>query len=110
MPITGIDISTLNGDINYLAAKKADLGFVMVKASQGHALYSRVTERAYAVTGKYPSLSYHRSRLTVSRHLGQNVRRKKYRCTFLVAFLKQRIKFPLHKRIESARGLVEDVE
>ena len=41
MPITGIDISTLNGDINYLAVKKANIGFVMVKASQGHALYSK---------------------------------------------------------------------
>ena len=41
MPITGIDISTLNGDINYLAAKKANIGFAIVKASQGHALYSK---------------------------------------------------------------------
>lgn len=41
MPIMGIDISTLNGDINFLAVKKAGVGFAMVKASQGHALYSK---------------------------------------------------------------------
>ena len=41
IPILGIDVSTLNGDINFLAIKKAGVGFAMVKASQGHALYSK---------------------------------------------------------------------
>ena len=40
MPLFGIDVSTLNGDINFLAAKYAGVRFAMVKASQGHSLYS----------------------------------------------------------------------
>lgn len=40
MPLFGIDVSTLNGDLNFLAVKYAGVRFAMVKASQGHSLYS----------------------------------------------------------------------
>jgi len=41
MPIFGIDLSSYNRQINYAAAKIAGVRFAMVKASQGHSLYSR---------------------------------------------------------------------
>lgn len=41
MPLFGIDVSTNNGDFNHIAAKIAGVRFAMVKASQGHSLYSK---------------------------------------------------------------------
>ncbi len=41
MPLFGIDVSTNNGIINHTAAKIAGVRFAMVKATQGHSLYSK---------------------------------------------------------------------
>ncbi len=39
MALFGIDVSTYNSSINYVAAKQAGVRFAMVKATQGHSLY-----------------------------------------------------------------------
>lgn len=41
MPIFGIDVSKNNGNLNFAAIRSSGVRFVMVKASQGHTLYSR---------------------------------------------------------------------
>lgn len=41
MPLFGVDVSTNNGEVNYTAMKYAGIQFAMVKASQGHSLYTK---------------------------------------------------------------------
>lgn len=41
MPLFGIDVSTNNGFINHNAVKLAGVRFAMIKATQGHSLYSK---------------------------------------------------------------------
>lgn len=41
MPLFGVDVSVHNSGVNYTAMKYADVHFAMVKATQGHSLYTK---------------------------------------------------------------------
>ncbi len=41
MPLFGVDVSVHNSGVNYTAMKYADVQFAMVKATQGHSLYTQ---------------------------------------------------------------------